>query len=169
MRIVTAFAIAALASAGCKPSMIPGTNIEDSDENRAIIEFLGKYRHAMLERSVDGVVGLCAPDYFEDCGTVDQKDDYGLGVLKERLQRDFSLTKEIQLDILVQKIIPPDEDEDEAKRVVKVLYHYNTRALLSPRMEKPDNSEDKWITISDVNQVVLRPDAAGGYLIVSGL
>jgi hypothetical protein len=172
MRSLSLLAVLVLTTswaAGCKPSMIPGTSIEDSDENRSILEFLGKYRRAVIEKNVDGVTGLCAPDYFEDNGTVDQTDDYGLDKLRERLKTDFSLTKEIQLEIVVQKIIPPNDDDDPAKRAYKVLYHYSTRALVSPKLADQKNSEDKWITVSDVNQVVLRPDPAAGYLIVSGL
>lgn len=149
--------------AGCKPSLIPGTNVEDTEENRQVIEFLGKYRNAMVERSTDGVAGLCAADYFEDRGTVDQGDDYGLGELKARLSDDFSRTKELQLEIIVQRIEPPADNEAPEKRVFKVAYRYNTRALV----DFP--AGQKWITISDVNQMVLRPDDAGGFLIVSGL
>jgi hypothetical protein len=161
--VLTVAAASALFALGCKPELIPGTSIEDTEENREIITFLTKYRSAVIERSVDRVVGLCAADYFEDGGTVDQTDDYGLDALKTRLTDDFSRAKEIQLEIIVQKVIPPSDDEDPAKRVVKVAYRYNTRALMS------FPAGEKWISVTDVNQMVLRPDSAGGFLIVSGL
>lgn len=155
--------LCAVALCACKPDLIPGTNVEDSEENRQVIEFLGKYRHAMIERSSDGVLGLCAADYFEDKGTVDQGDDYGRDALKARLADDFSRTKEIQLEIIVQMITPPDDDLPPEKQVYKVAYRYSTRALVS------FPAGEKWISISDVNQMVLRPDAAGSFVIVSGL
>jgi hypothetical protein len=154
----TAVALAVLA-AGCKPSLIPGTNVEDTDENRRVIEFLGKYREAIVQKSPDRVVGLCAPDYFEDNGTPDQDDDYGLAELRQKLEANFARTKEIQLEIIVQKI----ERAEERDAPVKVAFRYNQRALI----DFP--AGQKWITITDVNRLVLRPDAAGGYLIASGL
>jgi hypothetical protein len=163
MKIFFAASFAALALCACKPDLIPGTNVEDTEDNRQVIEFLGKYRRAMVERSADGVLGLCAADYFEDRGTVDQGDDYGRDQLKQRLTDDFSKMKEIQIEIIVQKITPPDDDLPPEKRAFKVAYRYNTRALVG------FPAGDKWISVTEVNQMVLRPDEAGGFQIVSGL
>lgn len=162
MRFLALLLLAALAGA-CTPSLIPGTNVEDTEDNRQVIEFLAKYRRAMVERSADGVAGLCAADYFEDRGTVDQGDDYGRDQLKQRLTDDFTKMKEIQLEIIVQKITPPDDELPPEKRAFKVAYRYNTRALVG------FPAGDKWISISEVNEMVLRPDEAGGFQIVSGL
>ncbi len=50
---------------GCKPDLIPGTQVEDSEENRKVLEFLTRYQAAMQARKVDAVVTLCAADYYE--------------------------------------------------------------------------------------------------------
>jgi hypothetical protein len=149
----------ALSAASCKPALIPGTSVEDTAENREVIEFLGKYRQAVVERSPDAVVGLTTADYFEDNGTVVQEDDYGREKLKEKLKNDFDRTKEIQLEIIVQQIERPDGD----KGPVKVAFRYSQRALVA------FPAGEKWITVTDVNRLVLRPDDASGYLIASGL
>lgn len=150
---------AALGAASCAPSMIPGTNVEDTAENRAVIDFLGKYRRAVVERSPDAVVGLTTADYFEDNGTVDQNDDYGRDALRAKLKANFDRTKEIQLEIIVQQIERPEGDSGP----VRVAFRYNQRALVA------FPAGDKWITVTDVNRVELRPDDAAGYLIASGL
>lgn len=160
----TAFALVAAASltglaGACKPEMIPGTSVEDTAENREVIDFLGKYRQAVVERSPDAVVGLTTTDYFEDNGTVVQEDDYGREKLKEKLKTDFDRTKEIQLEIIVQQIERPEGD----KGPVKVAFRYSQRALVA------FPAGEKWITVTDVNRLVLRPDDAAGYLIASGL
>ena len=154
-----ALIVAGSVGAACKPDMIPGTSVEDTAENREVIEFLGKYRKAVVERSPDAVVGLTTSDYFEDNGTVVQEDDYGRDKLKEKLKTDFDRTKEIQLEIIVQQIERPDGD----KGPVKVAFRYSQRALVA------FPAGEKWITVTDVNRLVLRPDDASGYLIASGL
>lgn len=147
------------ALAGCAPSLIPGTNIEDTDENRTVLEFLGKYRKAVTERSASSVVALTTQDYFEDNGTVDQKDDYGRTGLEEKLQANFARTKEMELEIVVQKIERPEGKDGP----VHVAFRYNQRALV----ELPAGQQ--WISVTDVNRLVLRPDTSTGFLIASGL
>ena len=144
----------------CTPSMIPGTNVEDTEDNRRVLEFLNKYRKAVIERNVDGVLGLCAQDYFEDNGTVEQTDDYGLDQLRDKLGQALGQTKEVQLEIIVQAI---ERDADQKDAPVRVTYRYNHRALVG------FPAGDKWITVSNVNRLVLRGDEAGGFLILSGL
>ncbi|MBI1948104.1 MAG: hypothetical protein HYS27_20605 [Deltaproteobacteria bacterium] len=163
MRILAPLLIVTLIvmlAASCAPALIPGTSVEDSPENRQVLEFLNKYRKAVIEKNLDGVVGLCAEDYFEDNGTVEQKDDYGLAQLRDKLGRALGQTKEIQLEIIVQAI---ERDQAKEHAPVRVVYRYNQRALVA------FPAGEKWITVSDVNRLVLRDDAAGGFLITSGL
>src|SRR5688572_12237306 len=155
---LTAF-VTLLGSVSCKPDLIPGTQVEDIEENRKVLEFLGKYRKAVVDRSPDGLVGLCSADYFEDNGTVEQTDDYGIDKLRDRLKNDFDRTKEIQLEIIVQLIERPEGETGP----IKVAYRYNQRALVA------FPAGEKWISLTDVNRLTLRPDDAAGYLIISGL
>jgi len=163
MLLPVAAIVALLGSVSCKPELIPGTQVEDTEENRKVLEFLGKYRKAVVDRSPDGLVGLCANDYFEDNGTVEQNDDYGIDKLRERLKHDFDKTKEIQLEIIVQMIEHLDDGSDKGPAPVRVAYRFNQRALVA------FPAGEKWITLTDVNRLVLRPDDAAGYLIISGL
>ncbi len=160
MRIALAAALLAplLAFSACKTAMIPGTNVEDTPENRRVIEFLAKYRQAIMEKSPDAVVGLCAKDYFEDNGTVDQADDYGIDKLRAKLTADFARTKQIELSLVVQQIVRPDKDDG----TVKVAYRYNERALV----DLP--AGERWISLTDVNRLVLRK-TDDSFLIASGL
>lgn len=165
MKMIRVLALCALAFAGCKPRLLPGTTVEDTAENRRLVEFVAAYEQAIERRSADSVVALCAPDYFEDNGTVDQGDDYGADELKALLEADFAKTKEIQLEILVQNVSEP---EGAKEPLVYLDYRYKQRALVSLP------AGDKWITTSDVNRLVLREDdeadeATSRYQIVSGL
>jgi hypothetical protein len=159
MRALLLLAAVLAVSASCKPDLIPGTHVENTSANRAVIEFLGKYHRAVVERSPDAVVSLTAADYFEDNGTIEQEDDYGREMLKEKLKADFDRTKEIQLEILVQQIERPEGERGP----VKVAFRYSQRALVS------FPAGEKWVSITDVNRLVLRPDVATGFLIAAGL
>ena len=89
---------------------------------------------------------------------MDQSDDYGIQKLHDKLAADFSKTKEIHLDLVVQQI----ERNDKEKGVVKVAYRYNQRALVA------FPAGEKWISLTDVNRLVLK-ESDSGYLISSGL
>jgi hypothetical protein len=155
-----ALALAAgLTGSGCKPELIPGTAVEDSEENRAVLAFLTRYQAAMQERSIEKVAGLCAADYFEDNGNQDPKDDYNLDGLKAKLTDHFARTKELTLEVYVQQV----EHLQDGR--FTVAYRYNTRALVG------FPSGDKWLTATEVNKIVVRPvegDEAG-FRIMSGL
>lgn len=150
---------AALASGGCKPELIPGTTVEDTEENRKVLEFLTRYQAAMQARDADAVVKLCAADYYETNGNADPLDDYNIDGLRTKLTEHFARTKELTLDVYVQKV---ERAEDAT---IAVAYRYNTRALVA------FPSSPKWLTATEVNKIKLRPvegDEAG-FRILSGL
>ena len=152
----------ALCAAACKPDLLPGTKVEDTPPNRAVIEFLTRYHAAVVERSPDAVLKLVAKDYFEDNGTASPGDDYGIDGLRARLEENFKQTKEINLDMTVQKV-------EREKNLVKVSYRFRQRALVALP------AGDKWLSQSDVNRIVLRADGSvdttdpAAFHIVSGL
>ena len=41
-------------TSGCAPRRIPGTDLDDTPDNRAIIDVMGKYKKAFEARDVDG-------------------------------------------------------------------------------------------------------------------
>jgi hypothetical protein len=155
--------VAAFCASSCTPSMIPETQIEDTEENRHVLTFLARYESAVTQKNVDAVLALCAADYYEDNGNVDAKDDYNRDGLQQRLTEQFAKTKELEMQLFVQKI---DRSRDST---VGVNYRYNTRAL----MQFP--AGEKWVTTTDVNQLVIRPvidennDDPTNFRIVSGL
>lgn len=158
--LIGAAALLCLAAVGCKPNLLPGTNIEDTPENRAVIDFVEKYRSAVESRSAQQVLSLVASDYWEDNGTVEQADDYGVEKLQRELDDLFGRTRTIHLQVQVQNI-----ERDDAG-VVRVDYRYLQRALLALE------AGEKWVSHADVNRIVLRPRGEApddGYEIISGL
>lgn len=158
-RLVGAAALLSVLVAGCKPELIPGTSLEDTPENRAVVDFLEQYRTAVEARAADKVLALVASDYWEDNGTVEQADDYGVEKLQRELDDLFGHTRTIHLEVQVQHV-------ERQGEVVRVDYRYLQRALLALE------AGEKWVSHSDVNRIVLRPRGEApedGFEIVSGL
>ena len=146
---------------GCKPDLLPGTNIEDTSDNRAVVEFVEEYRTVVESRSADAVLDLVAEDYFEDQGTATDEDDYGIEKLREDLDKHFQHADVIQLKVEVQHISYYPE-----KELVHVYYRYLQRAHL----KLPAGNQ--WVTDSDTNRLVLRQKGmspSDGLVIVAGL
>ncbi len=149
------------AAAGCASKQIPGTSLDDTDLNRAVVDFMDEYQRAVEARSSSAVLELVGPDYYEDMGTVDQNDDYGLEKLRANLQQDFDQTKEVRLNVMVQHV-----EETASAGLVSVDYRYLQRALLGLP------AGEKWVTHRDVNRIYLRKKGEmleEGFYIVSGL
>lgn len=147
-------AIAALASA-CAHSTIPGTEIEDTEENREIIQLVEEYKNAVERLDTDAILALVSPSFFENNGNIDEADDYDKAGLGDNLRANFERTKRIQL------ILRIDDVQVEEGKAFAELY-YQIRA----HNEYPAGT--KWETGSDRTRLEFeRVDDK--WLIVSGL
>lgn len=150
-----------IVAAGCASKQIPGTSLDDTELNRAVVDFMDEYQRAVEARSANAVLELVGPDYYEDMGTVAQDDDYGIEKLRSNLQKDLDQTKEVRLNVMVQHV-----EETESAGLVSVDYRYLQRALLGLP------AGEKWVTHRDVNRIYLRKKGEmleEGFYIVSGL
>ena len=83
--LATSAALAACLSVGCARDVIPNTDVEDSSENREVVQFVERYRHAMEERDVAALLGLVSPRYYDDNGTPIGTDDIDVEGLRAKL------------------------------------------------------------------------------------
>jgi hypothetical protein len=72
---------------GCETKTIPNTRVEDTPENREIVDFVEKYRHAVEERDSTGLLQMASKDYYDDMGTPAGEDDVDYDTLKDGLDR----------------------------------------------------------------------------------
>ncbi len=135
-----------LLSIGCSTKRIPNTDLKDTSDNRQIVDFMVKYRQAVENRAAGDVLRLTSADYFEDNGTADQSDDYGIEHLTESLDENFSKLKDLKLSFFIQHVNYQKEKDE-----IHVIYRFVQRALMSVP------AGDEWITTKDVNEIVLRP------------
>ncbi len=88
----------------CAPKLLPGSDIRDTPDTRAIATLLETYRQAMEKRDPQAVMSLVAPDYFDNSGTPDPADDVDRVGLEKRLEEDLSRVSELRLQITARDI-----------------------------------------------------------------
>ena len=109
--LVLIAALAALAATGCTGAVIPGTEVEDTDDNRAIYEVVIAYRDAMQERDIDRDLAMTSPRYYENGGTTDtEADDYGYETLRDVvLPKLRENVKAVQFRVLLRRVMVDEE------------------------------------------------------------
>ncbi len=60
---------------GCGPHRIPGTDLEDNGDTRAIIDVISKYNFALEARDANGILALVDPSFHDNAGTLTPEDD----------------------------------------------------------------------------------------------
>jgi ketosteroid isomerase-like protein len=99
-----AAALAALALAACSSHRIPGTDIRDTADTRAIVDVIDRYRQAAERRDAEAVLALVSPTYYDDAGTADPSDDQDYEQLRRSLPQHFRQLTAIRLGIGVRAI-----------------------------------------------------------------
>ncbi len=97
-------AVLAASTVACSKTFIPNTDVEDTGENRDVIEFCENYRHALEDRNVGQLMKLMSPGYFEDGGNTKPEDDADFDTIREFLTGDFLKTTGIRYEIRYRRI-----------------------------------------------------------------
>lgn len=121
-RALTASLLALLALAACSTKRIPGTEIEDNDETRAVLDVVSAYKRAFEARDAKGVLALVSPRFFETVGTPEPSDDYDRAGLERNLEHQFGQVTSPGLDLDVRRV-----EIDEEKHQARVNYFYSSR------------------------------------------
>src|SRR5882672_6154129 len=90
--------------AGCATHYIPNTDVEDNDENRKLIGFCERYRHAVENKDVATLLKLAAPSYYEDGGNIDPTDDIDYAGLKAYLTTKFVTASAIRYEMRYRRV-----------------------------------------------------------------
>jgi hypothetical protein len=84
---------------GCAHSNIPNTYVEDTKENRKVLEFADQYRKAVETRNMGMLLSLASENYFDDMGTPQGDDDVDYNTLKQGLVRMRDEVQEVRYQI----------------------------------------------------------------------
>lgn len=95
---------------GCAEHYIPNTDVDDSDDNRKIVEFCEVYRKAVERKDVPTLLSMASPSYYEDGGNVDASDDIDFAGLKDYLSSKYEEATSIRYEIRYRRV-KLDEDK----------------------------------------------------------
>jgi hypothetical protein len=96
--------VTAVAVVGCTTAYIPNTEVEDTDNNRKVIDFCEKYRHAVELKNVPALLKMADPRYYEDGGNADAADDLDYAGLRAYLEDKFRETRAIRYEIRYRRV-----------------------------------------------------------------
>lgn len=147
----------ALLGAGCAHDKIRGTHIDDTPENREIVDLVSAYHRAVEARDADAVLAMVSNRFFEDNGNTDRSDDYDKRGLADTLKADFERTKALTLDIRVDEVLVDDETQ-----------HADAFILFSVRGQAELPAGNMWKTMTDRSRIRFAREG-DKWLIVSGL
>ncbi len=102
--LVSSATLAACLSVGCARDVIPNTDVEDSAENREVVQFVERYRHALEERDVSALLALVSARYYDDNGTPIGTDDIDVDGLRARLAAFHSRVVAVRYEIRYRRV-----------------------------------------------------------------
>ena len=134
MRIAPLLALATLAA--CSHNTIPGTNVRDDPQNRAVLQVLANYKEAMEARDANALISLASPGYFDKGDPARPGDAHDLEGLRKSVPRDFKGVRALKLDIDIRNL------KIEGNRAQVDFFGVMRYAVAVPNGEK-------WFTESD--------------------
>ncbi len=112
--VTTSLLVLTLTSFGCATGRIPNTDLPDTRENRSIVTFCERYRHAVESRDARLLLTLASPRYFEDGGTPAGDDDYGYDGLQRLLAAWSDEVRQVRYEMRYRRISFDPQDPAHA-------------------------------------------------------
>jgi ketosteroid isomerase-like protein len=143
-----------LLATACASRRIPGTEIADTDDSRAILAIMERYRSALEAKDAKAIQSLVAEDFHEDAGTEAADDDLTYANLPEHMAALFQKLDKPKVEISVRRV---DVQEDTAT----AIYYWNASWRMPSLTSRPQSD-------SELEQMVLKR-IKGEWKIVSGI
>jgi hypothetical protein len=135
MNVRTALLVAAAAlAAACAPRRIPGTEIQNTSDNRAVYDVVMQYRAALEKRDIPAILALVAPGYYDTAGTPDPSDDLDRARLEASLNTDLAKTDSLKVEFTVRRI-DVTGDEAQVEIFFDSYYRVKTPTTAVPRRD----------------------------------
>ncbi len=91
--------------AACAPSMIPGTQIPDNNENRELLKQVELYRQAIERKDAQAVLDMVSQSYYDTRGHPDDPTyHWDYAKLKVELPARLAQVKDLRLEIMPRRI-----------------------------------------------------------------
>lgn len=154
-RVLSAVLVFAAVSA-CAPHKIPGTDIDDTSDTRAVLEVVNAYRQAVERRDASAVAALADESFRDDGGSASPEDDLDFERLKTVLPARLQKLHDLRLDLTVKRV-----EFDDEQHVVRVTYSYQVTFKMPDYTSRPQSETDiKQMTLKYVDK---------GWKITSGI
>jgi ketosteroid isomerase-like protein len=153
-RPLIAAALLLLPAAGCAPRRIPGTEIRDTQETRAILAVMESYRRALEARDAAAIQGLVDRGFRDNAGTPDPEDDLTYDSLMKELPGRLAKLSDVRLDFTIKRI-------EVTGATAQAVYFWNARYRMPKLNSKPQL--DSELEVMQFNR------AGDGWKIVSGI
>ena len=88
----------------CSHATLPGTEIPDSPQNRAVLDAFSRYRSALEARDATSLLELAAPAYADSGDPSRGIGPTDYASLQKKLQTDFARVSGIKLEATVKNI-----------------------------------------------------------------
>lgn len=154
LKVVPLLLVAALGS-GCAKRYIANTDIEDTPENRDIIEFCERYRHAVEDLNIGLILSMASPRYFDNSGTVSGDDDYDRTGLEEVLKERFKAISALRYEFKYRAVYEVDH-----KIFVEYTYTMSFQYQVGEDLKWANRTEDNRLELERIDE---------GFLVVSGM
>jgi hypothetical protein len=142
----TAAILAAACAAACSHATLPGTNIPDNDQTRAVLDVFGRYREAIQARDSAALLALAAPSYYDAGDPSHSIGPTDRASLETKLQTDFKKVNGLKLETTIRDI---QVKGDEANLDYFEILRY---AVATPTGERwkseSDDSRMKFVKIA---------------------
>ena len=145
---------ALLVFAACTPRNIPGTQIPDTEDARAILNVMERFRAALEAKDAKALQGLVSKSFRDNSGTEDPEDDLTYDNLPQALPALFGRIEAPKVDMDIRQV------EVKKNGVATVIYYWNATWRAPALLDKPQRD-------SELEQMVLQKEG-GKWLIVSG-
>jgi uncharacterized protein (TIGR02246 family) len=120
---------------GCAARRIPGTEIQDTEDTRAIIGVMKRLNQALEARDAEAVRALLAPSFRDDAGTPSPDDDLTYDNVTQVLPARLAHLQDVRLEVSLRRV---DVEGDKASAV----YHWNASYRMPKLESRPQNDSD---------------------------
>lgn len=140
---------------GCASKRIPGTEIEDTSDTRAILQVMEQYRAALEARDSATIQALVTKDFREDAGTPSEPDDdLTAANLAPYLENLFKALQSPKVELDVRRVQVRED-------IGAAVYYWKASWRMPGLSSKPQRE-------SELEQMVFRRED-GQWKILSGI